>query len=135
MIKQNSGEPIINGYKKAGSVAFAFNDVVTVDASGFLVKATASTTLAKIVGLIQATVLATDVDYTANTVVPVLETMNKEAELMADVGTGSAVQAMVGTAYDLKDAVSIDVTATTIKVFKITKVITTTKVLGYIMSV
>lgn len=130
MIKQTRGEETINAYKKAASTTFAFNDVVTVDASGYLVKAVAATTKAKTLGLIQRDVLATDADYAQNSMVPVLEFGDPEAEFTADVGTGTATQAMVGSRYDLKNASEIDVTATSVGVFQIKKFISATKVVG-----
>lgn len=130
MIKQTRGEETINAYKKAASVVFANNDVVTVDASGFLVRATAATTKAKLLGLIQRDVLATDSDYAQNSMVPVLEFGDPEAEFTADVGTGTATQAMVGSRYDLKDHDEIDVAASAIGCFQIKKFISASKVVG-----
>ncbi|OGG65122.1 hypothetical protein A2Z56_02425 [Candidatus Kaiserbacteria bacterium RIFCSPHIGHO2_12_45_16] len=121
--------PKIEAYKKTASTAFAFGDVVTVS-SGLLVKATASTARTAILGLIQRTVLSTDADYASETAVPVLVLDQNPEEFLADVGTGSAVQSMVGGVYDLKDENELDVNAQTIKCFRITKIISTTKVVG-----
>jgi hydroxyethylthiazole kinase-like sugar kinase family protein len=129
MIQQHSGKPNIESYKKTASTAFAFNDVVTVS-SGLLVKATASTPRDEIIGLIQRTVLATDADYASQTAVPVLVLDNNADEFIADVGTGTAVQSMVGSLYDLKDENELDVSAQLVKAFRVTKVISTTKVVG-----
>lgn len=129
MIQQHSGKPNIESYKKTASTAFAFGDVVTVT-SGLLVKATSSTPRDAIIGLIQRTVLASDADYAQTTAVPVLVLDNNSDEFIADVGTGSAVQSMVGGLYDLKDAVSLNVNAQLVKCFRITKIISTTKVVG-----
>lgn len=132
MISQNSGQETINAYKKAASTVFAKNDVVTRDTSGFLVRATSSTPRSRILGLIQEDVLATDADYSQNTFKSVLEfhTGSEEVEFIADVDTGSAVQAMVGKAYDLNDHNGLNVNLNVQKCFKITKIISTTKVLG-----
>lgn len=132
MIKHNSGEETINAYKKSASVTFAKNDVVTRDSSGYLVKATATTPKAFLLGLIQEDVLATDADYAQNTYKSVLEfnTGSEEAEFLADVDTGTAVQSMVGKYFDLNDENGINVNSTLQKCFKITKIISTTKVLG-----
>ena len=132
MIKQNSGEETINAYKKAASVAFAKNDVVTRDSSGFLVLATATTPRSRILGLIQEDVVSTDADYAQNTFKSVLEfhTGSEEVEFMADVDTGTAVQAMVGKTFDLNDHNGLNVNSNLQKCFKITKIISTTKVLG-----
>lgn len=132
MIKQNSGEETINAYKKSASVAFAKNDVVTRDSSGYLVKATATTPKAHLLGLIQEDVVSTDSDYASNTFKSVLEFNqgSEEIEFKATVDTGSAVQSMVGKAFDLNDHNGINVNSTLQKCFKITKIISTTEVLG-----
>jgi len=126
MIKQNNGENQITGYKKAASTAFAFNDVVTRDSSGNLVRATATTPRSELLGLIQVDVLSTDSDYASNTLVPVAE-FHAEAEFLADVSTGSAVQAMVGRVFDLDDHNSIDVNTTLQKSVQIVRVVSTTQ--------
>jgi hypothetical protein len=129
MIKRHSGEPNIQPYKKVASVAFAFNDVVAKNSSGFLVKATATTPRSEIIGLIQREVLSTDADYADNTMVPV-DVIKEEDEVVADVGTGTAVQSMVGKRFDLKDENELDVSVELTKVFKITRILSTTKVVG-----
>lgn len=130
MIKQQSGEYNIEAYRKAASEEFAVGDVVTVDGSGFLTKAGAATAKADIIGLIQKDVLSTDDDYADNTTVPVLVLENNDNEFYATVEAGSAIQSMVGTAYDLNSEDGIDVGNTTIGVFRITKVLSTTEVVG-----
>jgi hypothetical protein len=133
MIKQHSGEPNIEGYKKTASTLFANGDVVTTS-SGLLVRATATTEPDDIVGLIQRDVLATDEDYAETSVVPVLVTDGNANEFLMPVTTGTAVQAMVGGRYDLEDHAGLDVTAQAIGVFKITAVISTTLVKGRFIS-
>lgn len=93
-------------------------------------RATAATARQDIIGLIQRTVLATDADYAAQTAVPVLVLDQNDNEFIADVGTGTAIQSMVGTHVDLKDHDEIDVSAVVVKAFRITKIISTTKVVG-----
>lgn len=126
MIKLNSGEAQITGYKKAASTVFAFNDVVTRNSSGYLVRATSTTPRSELLGLIQTDVLATDSDYASNTLVPVQE-FCAEAEFKADVSTGTLVQAMVGKLFDLDDENSIDVNTTVQKSVEIVKVLSTTQ--------
>ena len=128
------GEYNIEGMKKSASETFSFDDVVTVDSSGYLTKATATTPKAKIVGLIQREVLSTDDDYADNTVVPVNILDNNDNEFVATVEAGSAVQSMMHKAYDLNSEDGIDVTSDLTGVFKITKIISTTKVLGRFLS-
>lgn len=129
MISQYSGTPKIEAYKKTASTAFNFGDVVTVT-SGLLVRAVAGTAREAILGLIQKTVASTDADYASQTAVPVLVLDQNDNEFIADVGTGTAVQSMVGGLYDLKDHNELDVSAQLVKCFRITKVISTTKVVG-----
>ena len=121
--------PKIEAYKKTASTAFDFGDAVTVS-SGLLVKATDATLRKNIIGLIQRTVLATDEDYAEQTAVPVLVLDNNDNEFIADVGNGTAVQSMVGGLYDLHDESSIDVAAQLVQCFRVTKIISTTKVVG-----
>lgn len=127
MIKQNNGEPQITGYKKAASTVFAFNDVVTRDSSGYLVRATQSTPRSELLGLIQRDVLSTDTDYASNTLVPVAE-FDDECEFLADVSTGTAVQAMVGKRFDLDDHNSVDLTSTVQRAVEVVKVVSTSRV-------
>lgn len=127
MIKQNSGEPNVLPYKKAASTVFAFNDVVTRNATGYLVRATSATPRSRLLGLIQRDVLTTDVDYASAIEVPVL-LFDEECEFLADVSTGSAIQAMVGKRFDLDDENSINVNVSNNKHVEITRILSTTQV-------
>lgn len=130
MFTQASGEYNIEGYQKTPSTVFADGDAVTTTA-GLLVKANAATTRENIVGIIQRAVLATDADYASQSVVPVLVTQDSNEEFIAPVLTGSATQAMVNTSYNLHaNGQGIDVTATTLGIFKITAVLSATLVKG-----
>lgn len=129
MIKHISGAVRILPYKKVASEPFAFNDVVTRNASGFLTKATSSTPRAEILGLIQRDVLATDADYAQNTMVEVLIPTD-ESEFDLDVSTGTALQSMVGRKFDLEDNNSVNVSTTgkSTGVVEMTRLISTTKI-------
>ena len=125
------GVPEVLPFKRAASETFALNDVVTRDASGYVTKATASTPRSRILGLIQRAVLATDTDYATNAEVEVLLVNPAEGlEFTADVDTGSAIQAMVGKSVDLADHNGLNVNTSTRKHFKITRIISTSKVKG-----
>ena len=128
MIKRGNSQAQILAYAKAASTVFALNDVVTRDASGYLVRATASTPRNEILGLIQRDVLATDTDYAANTMCPV-DLARTGDEFIADVSTGTAVQAMVDKRFDLDDHNSLNVNTSTKRHVEITKIISTTQVL------
>lgn len=129
-ISQVSGEYNIEPYKKVASEAFAFNDVVTKNSSGYLTKATASTPRAEIIGLIQRTVLSTDDDYASNTAVPVLVLEDNNNEFDMPVEAGTPVQAMVGKAYDLNSEDGIDLTKSVKKHFRVSRIISSTVVRG-----
>lgn len=124
-----SGEAEILPFKKTASEAFAFNDVVTKGSTGYITKATASTPRSEVLGLIQRTVASTDSDYASNTVVEV-QMLDEDAIFEGDVGTGSAVQAMVGKKFDLKDENELNVNSQIVKLFEITSILSTTKVRG-----
>lgn len=109
MISLSRGKALIRPYKKAVSTVFAFNDVVTRDSTGYLVRATATTPKSQILGLIQRDVVSTDSDYASNTVVNVLIVGLVGQELTATVDTGTLTQAMVGTTRALADHNGIDV--------------------------
>ena len=127
MIERKNGEANILPFKKKASEAFVFNDVVTTDASGFLTKATATTPRLKLLGLIQRTVASTDLDYAQNTLVEVDVFSDKDDVYVATVDTGTLVQAMVNSVYDLADENGINVSVSSQKAVRITKVISTTK--------
>ena len=129
MIKRMTGCPNIPPFKKAASEAFALNDVVTKDSSGYLTKATATTPRSEIVGLIQRIVVSTDLDYASNTMVEA-DVPQVGDEFDFDVGTGSAVQSMVNKKFDLKDENELSVSAQLTKAVEVLRIISTTKVRG-----
>lgn len=131
MIKRITGAANIIAYPKSASETFAFNDVVMLSATGYLTKALSSTPRAQIVGLIQTTVLSTDADYASATMVPV-DVPDQESEFEADVDTGTAVQAMVGSRFDLNDNNGVNVSGTgkSTGVFEVIKIMSTSKVRG-----
>jgi len=115
-------------YPKVVSTAFAYNDLVYVDANGYLTPAVDGA-LIKSVGLIKKVIAATDSDYATATRVPV-EVSGPDAEYLCDVSTGTAAQTDVGEHIDIDDANSVDVSASTYDVFFVTDVISTTQVLA-----
>ena len=113
MIKQKSGKIDILPYKKAASTAFTRNDVVTKDASGYLVLATATTPRSEVIGLIDRDVVSTDSDYASNTMCQVTLVGGEGKEFECDVD-GTLTQAMVNEQFDLNDEDSVDVTSNAI---------------------
>lgn len=114
-------------YAKKASTAFTFGDMVYINASGFLDEATA-TSSPGIVGLIYRTVKSTDTDFAQATRVPVI-VAEKNTVFLADVGTGTATQGVVGEFHDLTNSTSVDVTADTFGVVEVIDFISATQVL------
>lgn len=108
------GEVTIRPYLKAASTAFTFGDIVTKDASGYLVKAAATTPRANLLGQIQRTIASTDSDYASNSLVNVEVFEHDPGEFKMTVDTGTLTQAMVGKQFDLADHNGIDVTSNAI---------------------
>lgn len=130
MIKHSSDTEVkILPYTAPASTAFDFNDVVCLNTSGQLAKATSETPRSEIIGLIQCDILSTDANYASTKTVPVLVATEVD-EFDADVSTGTAVSTMVGKRVDLDDEDSVNVNGATQKVFGITKIISTSKVRG-----
>lgn len=128
MIKHYSGPVHIEWYPKVASTAFAENDLVYLDANGYLTPAVDGANIVSI-GLIQKAIAATDDDYASTTMVPVL-VGDKDTEFLCDVSTGSAAQTDVGEHIDIDDANSVDVTASTYDIFFVTRVISATQVVA-----
>lgn len=118
----------VEHYPKVASTAFAFNDLVYLDANGYLTPAVDGANIVAL-GLIQKTIAATDSDYASNTVVPVL-VGEKDSEFLCDVSTGTAAQTDVGEHIDIDDANSVDVAASTYDIFFVTKYISSTQVVA-----
>lgn len=98
--------------------------VLEVDGSGTVNPADAADV--SLFGISLRAVVAADSDYAQTTPIPVI-VLNADTTFLADVGTGTLTTAMVGNKYDLKDSVSIDVTAQSHNVVTIVQFISTTK--------
>jgi hypothetical protein len=127
-IQHYRGKFSIEWYKKKASTAFAVNDLVYLDADGYLDKA-ADGALFVPLGLIQKAVASTDSDYASNTLVPVL-VPEVDTEFLCDVSTGTAAQTDVGEWIDIDDENSVDVSASTYDVFLVTGVISGKQVIA-----
>lgn len=128
MIKQSRGKADVLPYKKAASTDFNRNDVVTQDASGFLVRATKFTPRARVLGLIDRDVASTDADYAQNTVVQVTKLVGDgDKEFECDIDTGTLTQAMVGKQFDLADHNGVDVTSNAIGHVELVRYISASK--------
>lgn len=129
LYKDNSSGSHVEFYPKSASEEFTFQDMVMLDTSGQLTKFTDAANV-KPKGLILKAIAATDSDYADNTRVPVL-VLGPEAELLADVGTGTGAAGDVGEFVDADGAGNphqdIDLDSSTYDVFEVTKFISTTQ--------
>lgn len=107
------------------STVFTAGDIVSF-ASGYLIRATASTTALSHIGVIKKTILATDADYAVARSVPVEVPVEKNVIWEAPVTSG-LVAADVGLLQDLTDAQTVDRAASTIDAVMCVKVISSTK--------
>ena len=128
LFRANGANPHLEHYPKAASEAFAFNDIVGINTSGYLTKYTDGASF-PMLGLIQKTIAATDSDYASNTRVPVL-VAGAEAEYLCDVSTGTAAQTDVGEYIDVDDHNSVDVASSTNNDFYVTQFISTVLVVA-----
>jgi hypothetical protein len=117
-------ETHIEWLPKTASTAYTFNDLVSFDTTGYLIRAIDGSAK-HIMGLIQETVASSDA---TNKKVPVL-IPGPEAIFLCDVSTGTAAAEDVGQIVDIDDHNSIDVNASTYGIFLIVGIISTTQVL------
>ena len=130
MITPYRGKFHIEEFKKVVSTEFAFNDLVYIDANGYLTPAVDGA-LIKPVGNIQQVIATTDSDYASATKVAVL-VGDTDAEYICDVGTGTAAQTDVGEYIDIDDAQDVDVSASTYDVLFVTGLVSTSKIIAKI---
>jgi hydroxyethylthiazole kinase-like sugar kinase family protein len=127
-----SGRAVTMKFPVPASQAFINGALAYADGSGALIPADA--TSGDHFGIIQKTIATTDSDYavakTANFIIP-----QDDNVFRVDVGTGTLTTAMIGNRYDLKDSVSIDVTAQSKKVVTVVGFISATKALVKINAV
>jgi hypothetical protein len=131
MITPYKGKFHIEWFPKTASVAYAFGDAVhllnTAAGPGTLEKVTNATT--NVLGLIQRAVVSTDTDYALASEVPVL-VGETDSEFLFDVSTGTAATTDLGEMIDFDDENSVDVSAYTKGQIMITRIISTTQVVG-----
>ena len=128
LFRENGANAHLEWFQKAASEAFAFNDIVGINTSGYLTKYLDGSAFPE-VGLIQKTIASTDSDYASNTKVPVL-VAGAEAEYLCDVSTGSAAQTDVGEYIDVDDSNSVDVGTSSNNDFYVTQVISASLVVA-----
>lgn len=109
---------------KKASTAWAEGAMLIFDASGYVTKATSSST--KLLGLSRKTIAATDTDYASTTEIPV--EVPVEDYVIWEAAAVAAVVADVGIAVDLTDELTVDRSGTTHHVVTIIRVVSATKV-------
>ena len=113
MFVRYNSNPNIQPYQKKASTVFAMNALVGTDANGFLVPATASSTIVGIVGVILRDVVATDGDYAVASMVEVDVPIRLVDQFVADCVTTTIAQTDVGETVELVNSLTIDVGQTT----------------------
>lgn len=112
MFKRKEDKHNVRYFKKKASTAFINGAVVSVDSSGWLIPATA--TSVNHVGVILTAIASTDSDYASTTFVPV--DMASTTDLfIADVSAGTVAQTVVGDFFDLNSTGDkVDLSASTV---------------------
>lgn len=100
--------------------------------SGKLAAADADETGDATVGVLDKTIAATDADYAVVRKVPVLIPVERHVLWEADASGFTADNTQEGVEYGISDSGTVDYTETTAKLFKVTQVLSATKVRGYL---
>lgn len=121
------GRSVIENWPIAASQVVVAGDLVYMGGSGTVIPA--DSTSGDHIGIALKTIATTDSDYAVAKSLPVLKAYHDNVYLV-DVDTGTALTAaMVGNQYDLTDANSLNVGATSKKVVTIVGFISATKAL------
>lgn len=112
------------------STILSKNSLVTFT-TGKLVAVTAGTAAVDICGVVEKAIVATDSDYATARFIAVKLPVERHAMFEADM-TATVVAADVGLEVDLTDASTGNRGATSVKVIKIMKFLTTTKALVWV---
>lgn len=108
------------------SQVFAADSLVKFS-SGKLVPCVAGDAAIDVVGIIRKAIAATDSDYALDRKVPIEVPQEKHCVYEMEVGTGAIAATDRGTEFDLAGPATVDQSATTDKVVKLIKFISTTK--------
>jgi len=104
VFRQSGKMNVSSKFLKKASTAIDLNSVVSVDANGFLIPATASTTNIK--GIALEKIASTDTDYA--TARPIIIDVPHPGEVFEMACNTTITQTMVGMLYDLADANVVD---------------------------
>lgn len=107
-------------------------DTLVEFTSGRIAGADADETADAIAGVLVKTIATTDADYASARLVGVKVPVEKHVQWIADA-TGFTVGGTdEGVEYGISDSGTVDQTETTAKAFKVMKVLSATKVIGYL---
>ncbi len=121
-----SGKPTVQAMPKTASTAIACNAVLEADGSGAVNPADAADV--SLFGVSQQAITSSDSDYASTTPIGMIK-LTDDLVFEADVETGTATAALVGTRCDLATSTGIDVTATSHNQVTIVGFISASKVL------
>lgn len=110
--------------QKAASTAFNVGDLLSANSSGFIIPATAATTT--LVGICMQRVGTDSSDYASNTQLTYDHPRPNDRFIMAS--TSGAAQTNVGQTYDLLDATTVNLAASTLNIVRVVEVINSTTV-------
>ena len=120
-----TGKPEVEWFPKTSSTAISIGAVLEADGSGAVNPADSADV--SLFGISLRSVVSTDSDYATTAMIPCL-VLNSNCTFEADVITGSATAALVGTKCDLATSLGVDVTATAHNQVTIVGFISATKV-------
>lgn len=120
-----TGKPEVEWFPKTASTAIGIGAVLEADGSGAVNPADSADT--SLFGISLKSVASTDSDYATTNAIPVM-VLNPSCTFEADVITGTATAALIGTQCDLASSLGVDVTATSHKQVTIVGFISASKV-------
>lgn len=127
MFVRYNSEPNIQPFKKKASTAFSKNALVAFDTDGYIVPATASSTVNGIVGIIMQDVASTDEDYAVASMVPIDVPRRDEDQFIADAVTTTLAQTDVGEVVEIVDSLTINAGLSAYPLVRVEKILASSK--------
>lgn len=124
MLKENNAKFHVEHYPKKASTAFTVGMAVVWDAAGAVRPLIATDTAEEVVGICKEAIDATD---STNDKIAISVPDNESARFLCDDVDGTLTAAMVGSTYDMTDANSVNVAASTVDVMRAVQFISATK--------
>jgi len=110
------------------STTFTAGDAVAMS-GGYVIEATSSTTPVLTIGLIRHTIASTDANYATARLVEVEVPLEKGA--IVEAVTSSATASNIGIEYDLTDARTVNVGASSVKIFMPVTIVSAILIQGF----